>query len=396
MAEVDSLSQLKLGEEPILNEIVEIVRRTLQVPTALVSIVDHDKQWFAAREGFTVCETPREYSICAHTILNSEPLILCDTHADPQFREHPIVVNEPNIRFYVGAPIVLSSGFRVGSLCALDYVPRDHPTAESLATLEGLARVAARTLDRIASTSARSSAVPLKDDQAAKSTFITLIGHELRTPLTVIFGSLQLLEATAGGEANKSLLNSARKSTKHLTGLVETIIEFSDFCTGELRLNEKVCNLEELLRDTTELNLPGADGVLKSVSLAEDSLAIPIYADPNQLRLALNAIFLNAINHGGPDITVGSRMDAIGNIELSITDNGRLDENVELAALYEPFIVGGNINNRAVRGGLGLGLPLTRKLVELHGGEFEVVAADDHTSAVIRLPAWRAKDTKVW
>lgn len=391
MAKVDSLSQLKPGEEPILNEIVEIVRQTLQVPTALVSIVDHDKQWFAARVGFPVCETSRDYSICAHTILNLEPLILCDTHADPQFRHHPIVVNEPNVRFYVGAPIVLSSGFRVGSVCALDYVPRDHPTAASLATLEGLARVAARTLDRLASTSARSSAV----HEAAKSTFITLIGHELRTPLTVIFGSLQLLEATAGGGANKTLVNSAGKSTKHLMGLVETIIEFSDISTGELRLNEQVCKLEELLRDTIELTLPGADGVLKSVSLADDLLAIPIYADPHQIRLALNAILLNAINHGGQDIIVGSRMDALGNIELSITDNGRLDENVELAALYEPFIVGGNINKRDARGGLGLGLPLTRKLVELHGGEFEVVAADDHTSAVIRLPAWRAKDNQV-
>ena len=104
-----------------------------------------------------------------------------------------------------------------------------------------------------------------------------------------------------------------------------------------------------------------------------------------------HALALNAINHGGQKITVGSRIDASGNIELSITDDGKLDENLDLAALYEPFVVGGNIKNRDTRGGLGLGLPLTRKLVELHGGEFEVQAAEDCTAAIIRLPASRMR-----
>ncbi|MEI4196917.1 sensor histidine kinase [Roseovarius sp. E0-M6] len=230
-----------------------------------------------------------------------------------------------------------------------------------------------------------------KEDDAAKSTFIILVGHELRTPLTILFGSLQLLEATAENGTNKTLMSSVRKSAKHLIGLVETIIAYSDATTGELRLNEKIYNLEDLLADTADVSLPGADGVLKTVRVASASHATPIYIDPDQVKMALNALVLNAINHGGNKITVGSRLDASGNIELSITDDGRLDENVELAGLYEPFVVGGDINNRDTRGGLGLGLPLTRKLVELHGGEFEVIAAEDHTSAIIRLPSWRAK-----
>nr|WP_261368213.1 ATP-binding protein [Pseudosulfitobacter koreense] len=117
--------------------------------------------------------------------------------------------------------------------------------------------------------------------------------------------------------------------------------------------------------------------------------------DPEQIKLALNALALNAINHGGDEITVASRLDAAGNIELSITDNGALDMNVELAKLYEPFVVGGDIDQRDTRGGLGLGLPLTRKLVELHGGEFEVEASENRTTAIIRLPAWRARTAQV-
>ena len=119
LAAVQALS-VSPDEEPILNEIVDMVRKELDVPTALVSIVDQDKQWFAARDGFPLCETSRDYSICSHAILRSDPLVLCDTLADPRFRDHPVVVNPPHVRFYAGAPIVLSSGLRVGSLCALD------------------------------------------------------------------------------------------------------------------------------------------------------------------------------------------------------------------------------------------------------------------------------------
>ena len=130
LAAVGTLAWITPDEEPLLDEIASMVRRELSVPTALVSIVDKDKQWFAARDGFPVCETSRDYSICAHTILKGEPLVICDTHADPRFREHPVVVNSPHVRFYAGAPIVLSSGLRVGSLCALDYVPREYRSEE--------------------------------------------------------------------------------------------------------------------------------------------------------------------------------------------------------------------------------------------------------------------------
>ncbi|GAW37164.1 alginate biosynthesis sensor protein KinB [Roseovarius sp. A-2] len=229
------------------------------------------------------------------------------------------------------------------------------------------------------------------EDEEAKTTFITLIGHELRTPLTILCGSLQLLEATADSGVNPKLMRGARKSTEQLVRLVEAVIAFSDASTGELRLNERRCELRDLFAEITDLQLPGSDGILKSVSLDESSLAQLILLDPEQIKIALNALALNAINHGGQDIKVGARPDAEGNIELYVTDNGNLGEHVELAKLYEPFVVGGDINHRGTQGGLGLGLPLTRKLVELHGGDFEVRSEPDITSAIIRLPVWRTE-----
>lgn len=388
LAAVQALS-VSPDEEPILNEIVDMVRKELDVPTALVSIVDQDKQWFAARDGFPLCETSRDYSICSHAILRSDPLVLCDTLADPRFRDHPVVVNPPHVRFYAGAPIVLSSGLRVGSLCALDYVPREQPSASSLATLVGLSHVVARALERPGRNATNTEARQENAGRVAKSEFISLIGHELRTPLTIALGSLKLLEGTDKASSANSLFTSALKATEHLQDLVERIIEFADASTGELRLNEQVCDLTDIVASIAELKLPGADGEAKSIRRSDQETSLKARVDSDQIRLALDALVINAVQHGGSEILVGIGRDGDGNIELNVSDDGEMNDNVDLSFLDEPFVVGGRLDNRSTEGGLGLGLPLTRKLVELHGGELQISSSPGRTSAVIRLPAWR-------
>lgn len=371
----------------VFDAICEATRKILDCPIAHISVVEGDTQWYKSVVGIELGRMPKNNSFCTHTIMSGKPMVVPDLSKDPRFEAHPMVAEGgPSARFYAGVPLVLSSGQRFGSLCVLDLVPHEEPSDHQMSIVTDLGKAVVAALEGIPP-----RPVERTKDEGTKSTFITLIGHELRTPLTILFGSLQLLEAMAERGTNKSLVSSARKSTEHLMGLVETIIAYSNAATGELSLNERVCELEGILKGVAELVLPGSDGGLKSITFIEGSLTTPIFIDPDQIKIALHALALNAINHGGQKITVGSRIDASGNIELSITDDGKLDENLDLAALYEPFVVGGNIKNRDTRGGLGLGLPLTRKLVELHGGEFEVQAAEDCTAAIIRLPASRMR-----
>tara|TARA_R110002049_G_scaffold29972_2_gene101922 strand:- start:14419 stop:15570 length:1152 start_codon:yes stop_codon:yes gene_type:complete len=371
----------------VFDAICEATRKLLNCPIAHISVVEADTQWYKSVVGIELDRMPKDNSFCTHTIMSGEPMVVPDLSKDPRFETHPMVAEGgPGARFYAGVPLILSSGQRFGSLCGLDLVPHDAPSDHQMAILADLGKAVVAALEAVPP-----RPVDQSKDLAVRSTFITLVGHELRTPLTILLGSLRLLEATAARGINGTLLSSARKSAVHLMDLVEKIIEFSNAATGELRLNEQPCDLGGLLKTTADLVLPGRGGELKSITLAESAFGAPIYVDPDQLKIALHALVLNAVNHGGEEITVGSRLDASGNVELSITDNGKLDDSVELSALYEPFVVGGSIDNRDTRGGLGLGLPLTRKLVELHGGEFEVHAADQSTSAIIRLPAWRLK-----
>lgn len=99
-------------------------RSHFAVQTALISLVDANRQWFKSRCGLDVSETPRDISFCGHAILQDAILEIPDAGKDPRFSDNPLVTGAPFIRFYAGAPLKLSSGFTVGTLCLLDPQPK--------------------------------------------------------------------------------------------------------------------------------------------------------------------------------------------------------------------------------------------------------------------------------
>ncbi len=109
--------------EERFDRIARFAAEEFEVPTALVSLVDAERQWFKAKVGFTPCESPRSTSFCGHAILQDEPLVVEDALLDPRFADNPLVVGEPFIRFYAGAPLRLPGGARVGTLCLIDAKP---------------------------------------------------------------------------------------------------------------------------------------------------------------------------------------------------------------------------------------------------------------------------------
>ena len=119
----------------------------LDVPVALVSFVDVDRQWFKSRRGVDVTQTPREMSLCAHAILGRDILQIPDALADPRFADNPMVAGGPRLRFYAGMPLILDDGSRVGTLCVADYRPRQLDDGQ----LDELRRVAGLVVDELTS-----------------------------------------------------------------------------------------------------------------------------------------------------------------------------------------------------------------------------------------------------
>lgn len=143
---LEALHALEILDTPAevsLDRITRLVARVLDVPIALVSLVDEDRQWFKSRAGLEATETPREMAFCAHAILQTSPLVVPDAAEDERFRDNQLVTGAPHIRFYAGVPIRTSTGFAVGTLCAIDERPRQL-TQEEVDTLRDLADIVSR------------------------------------------------------------------------------------------------------------------------------------------------------------------------------------------------------------------------------------------------------------
>jgi anti-sigma regulatory factor (Ser/Thr protein kinase) len=108
-------------------------------PIALITLIDATRQWFKSRVGVSIKETPREVSFCTHAIGESDLMIVPDAALDVRFKSNPLVVSEPKIRFYAGAPLRTESGHALGTLCVLDCVPRQL-TLEQQEALRALGR----------------------------------------------------------------------------------------------------------------------------------------------------------------------------------------------------------------------------------------------------------------
>ncbi|UWR23428.1 GAF domain-containing sensor histidine kinase [Sulfitobacter sp. S190] len=380
---VRAVPGLTRENHPVFDSICHAAAALLGCPIAHISVVEEASQWYKSVVGIVLEEMPKNNSFCAHTIMSDTAMVVPDLSADPKFSDHPMVAEGgPGARFYAGVPLTLSSGFRFGSLCALDLSAHAAPDARQLEVLRHLGDAVVAALEKEPATPAAPQATP-------SNTFLTLVGHELRTPLTVMRGALSLIEKRAEDPISARLSESALRASEHLAEMVEAILRFSDVSTGNLELHETQIDLGGFLTHLYEAHADSIAEVGKSIEPPLTNVTGVLTVDEGHLRMSVTALVLNAIMHGGDSIRVTSGTTVEGHVEIAVHDNGKLTNVIEIERLYEPFVVGGDIDQRDTSGGLGLGLPLTRKLVELHGGELGIETGSRGTTARIRLPKWR-------
>ncbi|MBZ9715042.1 diguanylate cyclase domain-containing protein [Deinococcus multiflagellatus] len=137
---------LDSGQDETFDRITRLAARVLQVPVAVLNLVDQHRQWGKSAYGLGDTTAPRQDSFCAWTILDDGPLVVEDAPRDPRFRQNPMVTGAPHIRMYAGAPLISPAGHRIGTLCVTDDKP--HPlSAEDLQALQDLAAIAMNELE---------------------------------------------------------------------------------------------------------------------------------------------------------------------------------------------------------------------------------------------------------
>jgi signal transduction histidine kinase/ActR/RegA family two-component response regulator len=221
---------------------------------------------------------------------------------------------------------------------------------------------------------------------AAKDEFLAMLGHELRNPLGAISAAIALLEQGGAGTEPRAR-QVLRRQTDHLRRLVDDLLDVNRALMGKLTLQRERLDLARLARECVELRCAG--GRLGRCALHFEIAGAapkPVLADATRLMQVIDNILDNAVKYspdgGAIDVTVGA--DAGGGARLTVRDNGIGIPPDLLPRVFDVFVQGEQTLQRAL-GGLGIGLTLARRLVEMHGGTIRVDSAGSGRGAEVTV-----------
>lgn len=379
---------LDTAPEPAFDDLTALASALCETPIALFSLIDHDRQWFKAGVGIDVQEMDREVAFCSYTILEEDVLVVEDTHQDPRFAKNPLVLEEPFIRFYAGAPLITSDGFKLGSLCIIDRKPRTLPSAKR-ELLKGLARQAVAQLEF------RRHLQELGGLNRSKDQLLTLISHDLRGPLQGVLGFAHLLRQQLGDEGSAKLLqftDHILDSAQQVQDMLNRLLELAHFELGDLRYRPEEVVLQTMVE---EVFLPFAKATRdKSIRLLHTGSAV-VDADPNMLRPVLRNLVSNAIKFSNPGGLVEVEIRPLDDqVEVEVRDEGIGMDPKILETLLEGRVQSSTAGTAGERG-VGLGFVLIHKLISRLGatltGDSEIGSGSKFT---LELPRTNGQETR--
>lgn len=489
------------------DNIVYLAKQICQTPIALISLVDKDRQWFKAKIGLELSETPRRESFCTHTILEQEHLQVCDAKLDSRFAKSSLVTEEPHIRFYAGVPLITPNEYCIGALCVMGFTPYQLK-AEQIESLRRLSHQVITQLElkqhikasKISETRTKaiidnmllglivtnengiiesvnpmaekvffykeeeligkhlSLLIPQLTDatrlsflqtsasqnqksqariywqglskngdklflelsvyefstskglrfasnirevsdqqklEELKTNFISTINHELRTPLTSINGALNLLSSGVLGilpEEAQEIVQLAERNSVRLVSLLNDILDLQRLEASRSEMNFEVSDLSQLVVLSSKEILALARK--KNISVTLNTTEIKVFADHKHLIQAITNLLKNAIKFSPANSVIKVVIEEINQwATVKIIDQGCGIEANHLSTIFDKFKQVDFKDNRQ-QGGVGLGLAISKAIIEQHNGIMGVESVIDKGSTFwFRLPAvWTLDD----
>lgn len=415
LASLQALDILDTPPEPAFDRITRLVSRQFDVPISLISLIDPARQWFKSKVGLDVDETPREYSFCQFAIMDNRIMQVPDATKDRRFADNPLVLGDPEIRFYAGAPLVTRNGFRLGTLCLIDTKPRDALSEAQQAQLRDFAdlvigEMELRRLRRLLGAESQGISQEVAGalnslrhaeeelSHQAQMDVIAHVAHELRTPLSAMLGFAEIIRREFFGpiedDRYPAYASKIENCGHHLLSVLNGMMDLARAEKGGLRLQESVIDPQSVAHQAVELSQPELDRFGATATISSDLKDPRLLADHHQLTQMLINLIGNAARHvaKGSEIAIVTAQRADGGLDISVADPGCGMTEAEVRQALAPFSRGDDSEARHPSG-LGVGLPLTKRLIEMHGG---VLAIDskrgEGTRVTLRFPAYRVRE----
>lgn len=308
---LESLRSLKLLDTPAeerFDRVTRLARRVFEVPIALVSLVDADRQWFKSRQGLEATETPRDISFCGHAIVGDRIMVVNDATGDERFCDNPLVCGDPNIRFYAGYPLNAPNGAKIGTLCLIDNEPREM-SQEDLKLLRELGRmVEEELLLATMTTTDGSTGLSNRLGFTLVSEHLLAMCRRMEVPASLLvftLANLRDIEQSSGHDV-------AERAIVELGHLLQTCFRDSDVIA---RLGMDAFGI--LLAGT---NLDGADRGRERLNNLVTQQNLDAQAG-YEMDLSAEVVAYSAERHPNPDALVREAKERAGQTEEDSDDN---------------------------------------------------------------------------
>lgn len=394
-----SLGILDTPPDEKFDRITRIAQIILDVPIALVSLVDVNRQWFKSCAGLSAKETPRSVSFCSHAILEKDIFVIEDATKDERFSDNPLVTGEPHIRFYAGKPIRGPDNLMLGTLCVIDKQPRKLSKADR-SVLSDLAKWVESELKTISLTDQLKqnnqklmlaeqilqdenidleNQIKITSEKLLKAEKLSAVGtmasrlaHDLKNPLSVVTATFSILQHQLTDHMDESMKKKSSLlmgATADISRIIEDTLNFVR--TSELQISKM--SFSQILMNTLEnMNIPN------SVKIITPTKDFEINCDSRKIGAVMSNLITNSIQAMENSGTIQIKLeDDSSKILIKIQDSGPGIPEEILLKIFEPLFTSKEF-------GTGLGLGICRSIIEQHKGKISVL--QNPTTFVIELP----------
>lgn len=223
LEEVKKFLQLDFDKSQEFKDITDLASQLCGAPISLITLLDKDINWIKVSSGIDLKSAPRETSFCQYGIRQDELLIIKDTTKDKRFDDNPLVYDNPGVRFYAGAPLILSNGYRLGTLCLFDLKPNDLTELQQK-TLTVLSRQVTFLMElELSYKTLQEHTKAIEAQNKSLKKIAKIQSHDVRQPLTSIMGLVDIIK-NRGYKADKSILVMIEEATQNLDKQIHAIV----------------------------------------------------------------------------------------------------------------------------------------------------------------------------
>ncbi len=368
-ARLEALRKFEILDTPpdgTFDHIVKVTAQLLNVPIAIVSLVDEDRIWFKSKVGLDVVQINRDSGLCASAIFSNDDYIIENATVDPRCLANPLVAGEFGLQFYAAAPLTTKDGFNLGTLCIIDKKPRKL-SAQDYEILKQLAVVVMDQME-----------LRLQARQAvfSQNQLAQLVTHNLKGFISSIPALISIMrKEKADSQRFESMLEMLEfesiKSYKQINNFLEQSARFAP----EVTYDFKLCDLNELISKAVGTNDAPATKKSQTIKLQKESKPLLVNADANKIIEAIDNLINNAIKFSSANTQILIELVKENDKALlQITDQGQGLTIADKALLFKRYAklsavpTGDELSS-------GMGLWMTKEIIDAHNGKIEATSA---------------------